>query len=127
MFLMEQHPKQKDIWELVVEKAQKWLHTSIAAESVGALEQKARDFISRSLPAKPELAKTCPQGHALSLVSQRDDSAWHCDSQARCVGGCESDGEHLQQPVWRCSRDWRVVSGGTCDFDLCGECVRKNV
>ena len=119
MFFTEKFTSQKDTWELVVKKAQKWLKNCVAAGSISALEQKARGFI---VPTRK-----CPEGHNLSLVAQRDSSAWHCDSKQRCVGGCNTDGEHSDQTVWRCSQDWRVVSGGTCDFDLCDACVQQNV
>jgi len=119
IFLTEKCQSQKDTWELVVEKAQKWLENCVAAGSISVLEQKAREFIA------PE--RICPQGHTLSKVAQRDNSSRHCDSQVRCVGGCKTDGVHSDQTVWRCSQDWRVVSGGTCDFDLCGACVQQNV
>ena len=127
MLLREKYAEQKDIWELVVEKAEKWLKTSVDAASLGVLEEKAKEFISQTIPAKEDVRRICPQGHQLSPVIQRDGAAWHCDSMARCVGGSSQDGEHLHQSVWRCGQDWRVLSGGTCDFDLCGECVKQQL
>ena len=128
MHLREKCAEQKDIWELFVEKAEKWLKTSVDAASLGVLEEKAKEFISQTIPAKEDgRRRFCPQGHKLSPVTQIDGAAWHCDSMARCVGGSSQDGEHLHQSVWRCHQDWRVLSGGTCDFDLCGECVKQKV
>ena len=124
-FLTERCKEEKDVWELVVEKAQRWLQNS-GAGSVSVHLEKAKEFIIQTIPIRPATTRTCPSGHKLSLVMARDGSAWHCDS-SRCVGGCNGDGEHRHQSVWRCSHDWRVTSGGTCDFDICQECVKQNV
>ena len=53
-----------------------------------------------------------------SKVKQVEKSIWSCN------GGCgkRSGG---QEEVWRCSNDKRMSFKGTCDFDLCGECVVK--
>ena len=88
--------------------------------------EEAKEFILQAVPIRKPSSKTCPQSHMLSLVTTRADSVWCCDSMSQCVGG-NGHGEHHQQSVWRCSQDWRVMSGGTCDSDLCGECVKQNV
>eukprot|EP00092_Neocalanus_flemingeri_P058043 GFUD01069103.1.p1 GENE.GFUD01069103.1~~GFUD01069103.1.p1 ORF type:complete len:411 (-),score=98.02 GFUD01069103.1:90-1232(-) len=123
-FLTENCKEEKDVWELVVEKAQRWLQNN--AGFVSFHLEKAKEFLLQTIPVRKASGKTCPQGHVLSLVTTRDGSPWHCDSMTLCVGGCNGDGEHPHQSVWRCSHDWRVTSGGTCDFDLCGECVKQN-
>eukprot|EP00092_Neocalanus_flemingeri_P018239 GFUD01019739.1.p1 GENE.GFUD01019739.1~~GFUD01019739.1.p1 ORF type:complete len:927 (-),score=280.27 GFUD01019739.1:214-2994(-) len=125
-FLTEKCKEEKDVWELVVEKAERWLNSSSGGSVAGHVE-KAKEFISQSLPIRKVTSKTCPQGHKLSLVTATDGAAWHCDSNNRCVGGCNSDGEHPHHSVWRCSQDWRATAGGSCDFDICGECVKQNV
>ena len=45
MFLTEKCAEQKDIWELVVEKARMWLQMSVDSFRLGVLEQKAKEFI----------------------------------------------------------------------------------
>ena len=125
-FLTEKCKEEKDVWELVVEKAKRWLQNN-GDGFVSVHLEKAQEFILQAIPIKKSSSKTWPRGHILSLATPRDGSAWHCDSMSRCVGGCSGDGNHSHQSVWRCSQDWRVISGGTCDFHLCGECVKKNV
>jgi hypothetical protein len=121
-FLREKCEDEKDVWELVVAKAQKWLQKQDQALVAGNLEN-AKEIIKKSVPIR----RVCPLGHKLSKVSKQPGSLWHCDSNSRCVGGCNSDGEHAHQTVWRCSQDKRVRRGGSCDFDICGECVKQNV
>ena len=71
---------------------------------------------------KLETYETCDYGHKLykvpSKVKQVEKSIWSCN------GGCgkRSGG---QEEVWRCSNDKRMSFKGTCNFDLCGECVVK--
>ena len=126
-FLTEKCEYEKDVWELVVEKAQKWLQNNVVGP-VMEYEHKAKEFILRlDSSAGITTSKTCPAGHNLSLIAARDGSFWHCDSQSRCVGGCNSDGEHRLQSVWRCDQDKRVRQGGGCDFDICGDCIKQNV
>ena len=45
MFLTEKCAEQKDIWELVVKKAQRWLQMSVDSFRFGDLEDKAKEFI----------------------------------------------------------------------------------
>ena len=121
-FLTEKCQGEKDVWELVVEKAQKWLQKQDTVLVKGHHE-KAKEFITKAV----SMRRTCPSGHKLSIVTSGAGSLWHCDSNSRCVAGCNSDGEHPQQSVWRCSQDKRVIRGGSCDFDICGDCVQQNV
>eukprot|EP00090_Calanus_glacialis_P038770 TRINITY_DN6757_c0_g1_i1.p1 TRINITY_DN6757_c0_g1~~TRINITY_DN6757_c0_g1_i1.p1 ORF type:complete len:929 (+),score=240.22 TRINITY_DN6757_c0_g1_i1:18-2804(+) len=121
-FLTEKCQDEKDVWELVVEKAQKWLQKQDTVLVKGHHE-KAKEFITKAV----SMRRTCPSGHMLSMVTSGAGSLWHCDSNSRCVAGCNSDGEHPSQSVWRCSQDKRVMRGGSCDFDICGDCVKQNV
>jgi hypothetical protein len=66
----------------------------------------------------------CPKGHILS-PHKGDIRGWHCNSMSKCVGDCNSDGPHIAKTAWRCSQDKRVMVGGTCDFDLCGDCIKQ--
>jgi len=120
-FLTEKCKDECDIWELVVEKAKKWLQSQDPA--VKDHLEKAKEFIKEAVPSR----RVCPSGHKLSMVPTGSGNLWHCDSDSKCVGGCNSDGEHPHQTVWRCSQDKRVTRGGSCDFDICGECVKQNV
>ena len=45
MFLREKCTEQKDIWELVVEKAWMWLQMDVDSFRLGGLEEKAKEFI----------------------------------------------------------------------------------
>merc|ERR1711915_213751 len=121
--LTENQKDGKDVWELVVGKARKWLQKNVDPATLATLEERSKDFIRDNCQ---ESKRMCPLGHLLSVVSSRDSSSWHCDSLGRCVGGCDGDGVHSHTTVWRCSNDWRVKNGGTCDFDLCGECIKQN-
>ena len=121
-FLTEKCKGERDIWELVVEKAQKWLQSHGQVKQ-GDHGEKAKEFITEAVPIR----RLCPSGHKLSMVPTGSGSLWHCDSDYKCVGGCNSDGEYPHQTVWRCSQDKRVNRGGSCDFDICGECVKQNV
>ena len=111
--------KEKIIWELVVTKAEKWLISSFP--NVGESElQKAVHFLTN------KVGKFCSLGHKLRPVSEaaRGGQMWHCDMAASCVGGHAGDGLHSEVSVWRCEQDWRMT-GGRCDFDMCGDCVRE--
>jgi len=121
-FLTEKCIDESDIWELVVEKAKKWLQ-SLGHAKPGDHWEQAKEFIKEAVPTR----RLCPSGHKLSMVPTGSGSLWHCDSDYKCVGGCNTDGEHSHQTVWRCSQDKRVHQGGSCDFDICGECVKQSV
>ena len=79
MFLTEKCAEQKDIWELVVEKAKRWLQMSVDSFRLDMLEEKAKEFIVETIAVKQDASKRCPQGHTLSPVTQRDGTAWHCE------------------------------------------------
>ena len=60
------------------------------------------------------------------MLPQKGQSrSWNCDSNSKCVGDCNSNGLHISKTAWRCSQDKRVMVGGTCDFDLCGDCIKQ--
>ena len=122
--LTEKQKGEKELWELVVGKAKKWLQKNVDPTTLITLETKSKEFISAIYQ---ESKRMCPSGHPLFVVGRRDGSMWHCDSLTQCVGGCAGDGAHSNAIVWRCSNDWRMKIGGTCDFDLCGECIKQNI
>jgi hypothetical protein len=60
-FLTEKCKDEKDVWELVVEKAKKWLQNS-GVELVSDHAEKAREFILKSESTRKTTSKTCPSG-----------------------------------------------------------------
>ena len=83
----------------------------------------AKDFVSKNVS---QSHKTCPLGHQLFLVpsTKVGSEGWYCDRKSLCSGGHGNAGLYANVQVWRCENDWRMTSGGSCDFDLCDDCVR---
>jgi len=113
---------EKDVWELVVLKAQTWLNKNFP--NLGPVAKMvAKDFVSKNVR---QSQKTCPLGHQLFLVpsTKVGSGGWYCDRKILCSGGHGNAGLYANVQVWRCEYDWRMKTGGTCDFDLCDDCAR---
>ena len=91
MFLTEKCAEQKNSWELVVAKAQRWLQMSVDSFCLGDQDEKAKGFIIQTIPVKQDERRSCIQGPKLSPETHRSYAACHCDSKIRCVGGCAFD------------------------------------
>ena len=59
----------------------------------------------------------CPEGHILALT-EGSLVWWWCDL-------CGEERERTEA-AWRCSEDWRQGRGGSCDFDVCTDCVYRH-
>ena len=107
---------EKDVWELVVLKAQTWLNKNFPNLGPEA-KMVAKDFVSKNVR---QSQKTCPLGHQLFLVpsTKVGSEGWYCDRKSLCSGGHGNAGLYANVQVWRCENDWRMTSGGSCDFDL---------
>ena len=57
----------------------------------------------------------CPAGHLLSQVDCREQ--YVCD-----ISGLVREGTGL---VWRCSAEKSQGQGGSCDYDVCLDCVKR--
>ena len=114
LYLEEKCQPEKESWELVAQKATRWLQSRGVDEKT--IREKARQLVIK----EDSRAIVCPEGHSLSAVPLEAASLqpWFCDTGDQCAGG------HLRgaQP-WRCQQDWRVRPGGHCDFDICSVCV----
>ena len=110
----------RDTWELVADKARTWLASTFPQLNTDA-SAAAAEFVRQHA-----VTRSCGRGHRLYRVREAErltSGPWHCDAGAACVGGRGEDGAHAEVSVWRCRQDWRVVSGGSCDYDLCGDCA----
>ena len=108
----------RDTWDLVADKARTWLASTFPQLDTSAA---AAEFVRQHA-----VTRSCGRGHRLYRVREADrltSGPWHCDAGAACVGGRGEDGAHGEVSVWRCRQDWRVSSGGSCDYDLCGDCA----
>ena len=114
LHLRENCQADKLSWELVAEKATKWLQSRGVS---GAVEEKARQLMRKVAGSRPVV---CPEGHRLSPVpgEEAGQQPWFCDAGLQCAGGPDRGAR-----PWRCQQDWRVKSGGRCDFDICSLCV----
>ena len=111
----------RDTWDLVADKARAWLTSTFPQLDNSAASAAAAEFVRQHA-----VTKSCGRGHRLYRVREADrltSGPWHCDAGAACVGGRGEDGDHAEVSVWRCRQDWRVSSGGSCDYDLCGDCA----
>lgn len=111
----------RDTWDLVADKARTWLTSTFPQLDNSAASAAAAEFVRQHA-----VTRSCGRGHRLYRVREADrltSGPWHCDAGAACVGGRGEDGDHAEVSVWRCRQDWRMVSGGSCDYDLCGDCA----
>ena len=58
----------------------------------------------------------CPEGHTLALT-EGSLNWWWCDL-------CGEERERTEA-AWRCSEDRRQGRGGSCDYDVCTDCVHR--
>ena len=58
----------------------------------------------------------CEEGHVLALA-EGSLTRWLCD-----LCGEKREGTVA---AWRCSEDKRQGRGGSCDYDVCTECVHR--
>ena len=110
-----------DTWGLVADKARTWLASTFPQLHTSAASAAAAEFVRQHA-----VTRRCGRGHRLYRVREAErltSGPWHCDAGAACVGGRGEDGAHAEVSVWRCRQDWRMVSGGSCDYDLCGDCA----
>lgn len=66
----------------------------------------------------------CPNGHECVLVPREvrkleKDNLWSCDSGICKNSWDHSEGNHMDRQRYRC---FQYLSGGKCNFDLCGDC-----
>lgn len=104
---------QRDEWELVVDKARRWL----VAQGMGGMVDQARSVLQ---------GKVCALGHAMQMIQRKPGELWHCDSLGGCQGKAQGDSDHAGIQSWRCAEDMRVRNGGTCNYDICEACVKSN-
>merc|ERR1711915_506302 len=125
-FLEQVCQNEKDVWELVVMKAHTWVNKNFPNLGQGA-KILAKNFALKNVNQSPR-PKMCNLGHQLHLVpaSKVGSGGWYCDRKSYCSGGHGEAGLYNNVQVWRCLNDWRMTNGGTCDFDLCDDCVRVN-
>ena len=117
LYLEEKCQPEKESWELVAQKATRWLQSRGVDEKT--IREKARQLLRREkLEGRRRIV--CPEGHSLSAVplEKASQQPWFCDSGDQCAGG-----PHRGAQPWRCQQDWRVQPGGHCDFDICSVCV----
>ena len=114
LHLREKCQSERESWQLVAEKAIKWLQSRGVSDSA---EEKAKQLMRETSERRKMF---CPAGHSLSPVPGEgtEQQPWFCDAGVKCAGGPERGA----QP-WRCQHDWRVKQGGLCDFDICSVCV----
>ena len=113
VFLQENCRADKQSWDLVAQKATKWLQSRGVDQKT--IREKAEELMR---PEGRRRDVVCPAGHRLAPVPLESSGhqPWFCDS-----GGPQCAGAGTQP--WRCEQDWRVRPGGHCDFDICSLCV----
>ena len=68
---------------------------------------------------KKENNATCNNGHELF----RKFDCWYCNGK-----GCNISNQNASPDisVWRCNNDKRVTKRGSCDYDLCSNCIKDS-